>query len=1328
MKTRLIIFLVALIPSMIVIADNEKDSYFFSKVDYQQGLSHSAVLCLFQDNDGLMWFGTYDGINCWDGKTMEVFRSDFSADKTLSNNIIHSISQADNGCLWVATHLGINRFSQKTKQIVGNYDFQGDYYVHSNHQGNTWALTENGIFYYNTKHQNFVSVGTSALPIESMEQRAFVTDDGVLWLFPPHTGQIQYYSLNAFDTDSLSTKLTVLPTQFHSKVIEDIFYQNGVFCFIDCDKDLYMYDISRKSKIYIRNLSSLIQKYGVITGIVPFYEDIVIGFRANGLIRLRTSRKYEEEVVNRNVRIYGMYREPRQGMLWIASDGQGAVIYAKKYSIATNLILNRMSTNLSRQVRSVMTDKYGGLWFGTKGDGLLHLPNYHQSTENTFLGATVYSPKEKQAVSSYIKWNQEFHVYKLVQSRYMDGFWIGAGTPGLFYYSFKDDAVHPVTFSVGQPAIEIHDIYEENDSVLYIVTGGVGFYKMVLEKKAGGIRIRQQKRYHFFHEQQEITMFYPMLAEGDSILWLGSREKGLVRFDKRTEEYQVISLKEMLHKSVDDILSLHRAQDGKLYVGTTSGLVCLTFCEKKIQASYIGREQGLLNDMIHGVLEDGNGFLWLGTNRGLIKYNPQNGSSHDYYYSAGVQIGEFSDDAYYQCPYTGSLFFGGVNGLLYLDRKVAATPEFNPDILLRRLWIGRTAVNLGDYYAADGKSLKLEGAEVSFSLSFAVPDYLTGAEVEYSFILEGYDKQWTSFSSINEASYAGVPAGDYIFKVRYKKDVFDTEYKFFSIPIHILPPWYQSTWAYVFYILFVLTFVVYLLYLLRKYILHERILKRLLTTESSQGVSESGDYPHDLLDSFTLIYHACDQLRAENTSYEQRHEQVELIREIAMKTLFRPKALYSEKLKHFYPTTFVLSARMCIQELSMEVLRALKSEGMDISAVQSSISNNFTFPIYKNALRCILYYCYQFVCQKHPFPEITINVQEEKGKMLLVMSGTNDILKELHKQLIGGPAPVFDKKDIDHSFAIQLMLSFVQSALEQLHTTVHYVESESGQHSLILAFEPAILIDGQAHEKKTILLLEDREEMVWLITGLLSEEYSIHSVKSIQVAFDEIHRSAPAVFLVDMAMYAEEETTFMEYVGKNRSALSKTAFIPLLTWKASSVIQRELIKWSDSYIVLPYDILFLKEDIHKAIYGKREAKQIYLEDLGELAGQFVCTTTEQVDFVRKLLQVIEQNLQEEELGSTLIADRMAMSPRQFYRKFKEISSIAPSDLIKNYRMEKAARLLQNEELSIQDVIADVGISSRSYFYKEFARKFGMTPKDFRKKRDSNMIQSDHPDI
>ena len=1313
MKIRLIFPFVLLIYSLVCQADGGKDSYIFRKVDYQQGLSNSAVLCLFQDNTGLMWFCTYDGVNCYDGRSMEVFRSDFSAPKALSNNVIHSIQQADNNCLWVSTHLGINRLSQDTRQVVGYYDFADDYYLHSNSKGNTWVVSHDGIYYYNTSCKRFMQVQNLKVSIEDMDKRAFVTDDGVLWIFPQHTGELLQVSQDAFDCDTLSIYSTVSSANFHAKPIEDVFYQNGVLCFVDSEYDLYVYDISRQSKIYIRNLSPLVQKYGTIAGIALFYEDIIIGFRTNGLVRLRTSQKYQEEVVDRNIRIYSIYRDPHQNVLWVASDGQGTIMYAKKYSIATNLILNQLSSNLSRQVRSVMTDNRGGLWFGTKGDGLLHIPDYRESVDAS--SVTVYSPGGKQNAASYIRWNEEFIVYKLVQSHYMDGFWIGSGDPGLFYYSFADQALHGVENLSAQPT-EIHGIYEENDSVLYVVTAGSGFRKLILEKRAGGIRLKSQKSYHFFHGQREITMFYPMLAEGDSILWLGSREKGLVRFDKRTEEYKVISLKEMLQKSVDDVLSLYRTKEGLLYVGTTSGLVCLNFNGKQMEATYIGREQGLLNDMIHGILEDESGLLWLGTNRGLIKYNPINGSSHAYYYSAGVQIGEFSDDAYYMCPYTRELFFGGINGLLYLDKEMQTAPEFYPDILLRKLTIGRTQVLQGDYYTDDGKALQFKGTEISFTLSFVVPDFLSGEDIEYSYQLEGYDKDWTSFSSINEASYTGVSAGDYIFKVRYKRDVFDTEYRHFSIPVHILSPWYRSAPAYLIYFIFFLLLLGYVVYLLRKNFLQERMMKRLMGTES-RGKSGTFHTDRKVLEDFTLIYNYCDQLRAENLSYEQCLEKVSLIRETVMTALLNPATLHLEELKQFFPDRFIVSARMSIQGVSQEVLRTLEEQGIDHSSITSVIPEHLTFPVYKNALYSILYCCYLRIAETKATHGVMVDMSEQDGKMQLHFSSKDATVKTLYEYLSGETSSVVEK-DSDHAFCIHLLLGFVRSALERIHATLHYGNDESSNR-LTIVFEPAVLTVVGEQGKKTVLLLEDRDEMTWLISNFLADEYVVHQVKSVQLAFEEIRRSAPALLLVDMTMYVDAESTFMEYVSRNRTLLSKTAFIPLLTWEVGSAIQKELILWSDSYIVLPYDILFLREVVHNAIYGKREAKQVYMEELGDLAGQIVCTTTEQADFIRKLLKVIEENLDKEELGSTLIADRMAMSSRQFYRKFKEISNTAPGDLIKSYRMEKAARLLLDEELSIQDVIMEVGISSRSYFYKEFTRRFGMTPKDYREQRKAN---------
>lgn len=1288
--------------------NSEKDSYFFSKVGYQQGLSNSAVISVFQDSAGLMWFGTYDGVNCYDGKDMDVYRSDFSTN--LSNNVIYRIRQADNNCLWITTGAGQNRFSPALRKVVGTYELPSENCLHSNRNGNTWIIGYDWIRYYNTRYDRFVEVERPPMVIDNLTMRAFVTDDGKLWVFPnSSTGEIYQFSVDSFDQDTLSVSPYIFTYAFHSKPIDYVYYQNDVFCFVDADKDLYMYDISRKSKIYIRNIASLVQKYGEIKGIVPFYEDIVIGFWTNGLIRLRTSQKYEEEIVDQNVRIFDVYKDSKQGVLWLGTDGQGTVMYAKKYSIATNLMMGDLSPNLSRQVRSLMTDKYGGLWFGTKGDGLLRVPDYRNGVDAT--KAVVYFPDFKQRISSYSKGHKEFQVYALQQSHFMDGFWVGSGLYGLLYYSFKDDCLRQVVDTVNRHDMEIHAIYEASDSTLYLATSNGGLCKVTLDKTAGQIRIKERKNYHFFYEQHEIHTFFSMIPEGDSILWLGSRGSGLVRFNRQTEEYQVISLKSLVNKAVDDILCMYRFPDGQMYIGTTSGLVCLTFKGSKIEAGYIGREQGLLNDMIHGILKDANDFLWLGTNKGLIKYNPVNRSSHTYYYTGGVQIGEFSDDAYYKCPYTENLFFGGVDGMLYMEQENAIAPEYYPNIILRKLFVGRTEVKLADY-CTEEEGIELKSSTVAFSLRFIVPDYIRGADVEYSYMLEGYDKEWTPFNSITEASYSQIPVGNYLFKVRYKKDVFDTAYKTFSIPLCIAPLWYQTTLARIIYALLAILIILYVAYLLRRYFQNEQMIKMMRDTENKNISSGTvGESPgRNLVNGLTLIYQMCDHLRAENTTYEERYAKIELVRETVMSLLFSSDALSDEELTTLSPANFTISGCLCLKELAEEVLQVFRKRDEDISKIHIAISDSFSFEIYRNALRYIFYYIYFFACRQEDGAGITIDAAKEEGKMLLTVTSEDGSVKELY-ETFSGQLPATEADRMDNAFQMRIFQHFAQSALEQVCDGIRYEDREQNQ-CLTLVFSP-VKASESSSVKKTVLLLEDCDEMVWLISNLLSDEFVVHRVKTIQAAFEYVKQNTPAVFLVDMLMYADAEGAFMEYVNKHRSLLSKAAFVPMLSWQASSTVQQELIKWADSYIVLPYDILFLNNVVHKSVYGKQEAKQIYVEELGSLSERIICYTPEQADFIKRFLQIVEQNLDKEDLGSTFIADRMAMSPRQFYRKLKEISGMSPSDLIKNYRMEKAARLLSNEELSIQDVISDVGIASRSYFYKEFTRKFGVTPKDYR---------------
>ena len=224
----------------------------------------------------------------------------------------------------------------------------------------------------------------------------------------------------------------------------------------------------------------------------------------------------------------------------------------------------------------------------------------------------------------------------------------------------------------------------------------------------------------------------------------------------------------MLGKAVDDILCPCAYDADRFFVGTTAGLVSVSVKDSCVQPVYIGREQGLFNEMIHGIVKDGTGMLWLGTNRGMIKYDPVSGGSYTYYYSKGIEIGEFSDDSYYRCPYTGNIFLGGVNGLLWLDSSRSSALEYYPPLVLRRLVVDRKEASLDDFYSPDRKAIVLSEGQNTFSLQFVALDYLN-PDIEYAYILEGYSDKWSFFSKENEAVFHRVPPGEYLFRVRYKK-------------------------------------------------------------------------------------------------------------------------------------------------------------------------------------------------------------------------------------------------------------------------------------------------------------------------------------------------------------------------------------------------------------------------------------------------------------------------------------------------------------------------------------------------------------------------------
>ena len=96
-------------------------------------------------------------------------------------------------------------------------------------------------------------------------------------------------------------------------------------------------------------------------------------------------------------------------------------------------------------------------------------------------------------------------------------------------------------------------------------------------------------------------------------------------------------------------------------------------------------------------------------------------------------------------------------------------------------------------------------------------------------------------------------------------------------------------------------------------------------------------------------------------------------------------------------------------------------------------------------------------------------------------------------------------------------------------------------------------------------------------------------------------------------------------------------------------------------------------------------------------------------FLLKIINLIEENLEKESLNISFLAEQSNVSTRQFYRKYNECISVSPIELIKHIKMNRAKELVCTTDLSIQEIIEKVGIQSRSYFYKEFTQRFGLTP-------------------
>ena len=1024
-------------------------------------------------------------------------------------------------------------------------------------------------------------------------------------------------------------------------------------------------------------------------------------------------------------------------------------MYYDKYNRFSGIQLKSLPIVVRNPVRSIYTEDEKTIWFGTKGNGFVRVEDYDSYEKGKIPAEKVKHFTTSSGLSSD-------RVYCFRKSNYYPWVWIGTEGPGLSYYSLVDKKVHTMASLVDTKIRYVHAIREVNDSTLWMATTGDGLLEVVIGRKGGELVIKYVKSFILEKDGKICNEFHSMSYDDEaSLLYLGSRGGyGLVRFNLLTKKYEFIPMNNAGNRAVGDVLCMCYSKDSTFYLGASSGMTQMKLHSgNPAEVRQYSRIDGIKNDMVHGILEDSDGCVWLSTNKGLTKYNPHNRFFHNYE-SPDLDVTEFSDDAYWKCPYTGKLFFGGINGVIWVDPQNDRQENYKPALHFFEMKMGHETHSLYDYTDQKTGYVTIPPNISTFSISFVATDYIHGENYEYSYLLENYNTSWTELQKDNEVVFTKLPYGNYVLKVRYKNDVFDSDAKEYFLHIRVLPPWYRGSWAMIAYGLVLVTICLGIVYWLRRRIVEKQAeVARKIREEQKEKLYEAklnffANITHELCTPLTLINGVNDYIKI--SADRLADGKLEKYARILGENVTNLNELIQEILD-IRKIEEVGFSHIQIKRVSVSSLIRKQCESFIPVAEQNGI--NFTFsdvdkPVYwntdvpslKKIIRNLVSNAFKYTEQKGT---IDVSVRIENESLIIKVYNTGKGIAEADLKTI------FDRfhilGDLDGNNYTQMTSRnglglFICHSMVQLLRGEINVESKEGESAGFIVTLPYLEVeemdlDEQADEEvpvaqpvaaeataettgnignPVILVVDDNRDIVWLIKETLSSEYAVREAFNAEEALALMDQQTPDLIITDIMMPSMDGFALISRIKSDKF----TRHIPLIvvSAKVSESEQAEgLDLGADVYLTKPFSSVVLHSVVNRLMANKKELKDYYYSPESayeQSGGQLI--HQEDKEFMDSVTAIIKENLAQDTLRPELIADKLGMNTRALYRRFKKISPLTPSDFIKDYRMMHAARLLVTTNLSVQEIIYQVGISNKSYFYREFSAKYGVTPGKYRR--------------
>ena len=1314
-----------------------KQPYRFHTFSPEGGFYYNGINSIVQNKDGLVWFIIDNDLYRFDGYTHKNYHKVFSSDT--SRNLgqtpqFNSISTDDKGNIYAGTNSGLyiyekraDTFCKVNEQAIAN--------LHIDAHDNLWMTRDGEISF---RHPD----GSLHTPLYGKKPLSWSTsytgDEASLFVSTAHA--IYRYS---YDSDKYSlfysfekgmeiqsmardrNKLWVLITDrglFRIDIPTAAVEQFYDFFHLDNGGNVLtkMISIDKKHSVWIatqKGLYILNPETGQYTRYMhsetdPFslpnnsiwcitkdrQENMWIGTYSGGLCYVNLDenvwlKSFTPLVSPLNHNLISGFAEDDTHLL-IATEGGGINRMNKQTGEFTYLKNNGSPNSLAYDnTKSIVYDSEQRLWIAMFRGGL----DCYDTRTRQFTHFRHEPGNDNSLLTNDLR--------KIILDG-ENGLWIAYQLNKLkiSFYSFAQKKFTHYTLSEKNEFI--HDFCLNNNR-LWLVSERLYMFDIA------------SRHAESFSVDNRLLNCQSACFDGNGDLWIGTVGQGLIRFNTRTKEFRIHD--EILQRNVYSILSLCTDDENNLWLGTDNGL-----------------------------------FRYETASNEYLRFDKQDGAQGQVFYP----LSTFKSR-------TGELYFGGTNGFTKLNPKLLSRNMRQPNLIILNLLIDNVpAIPTGGDAKNDTawfpRSIVLNHNQSTFGFTFTSDNYLNPNKNLFRYRLRGYDDRWTEVSGTGRlASYTKVPAGKYTFEVMAANNNGVWNSTPYAIQIKRLPAPWLSLPAYIVYMLIAGSI---LFFVLRHYNIRKQMKLQLymeaVDKQKKEEIHQSQlrfftNISHDFRTPLFLIIAVLEKLQETGwrTDYyrildNNAQRLLNLVNELMdFRTIENgkmPLQVTPLDVNHMVNAiaydfrNYALQKEMTFEVKCDELPIPIHADKHILEKILLNLLNNafkytrqgghISIETYNDAESFRSSHANHFTVQGDVIPE---------DAFLIVVRDTGI---GISKDSIASVFERFYKVNTDQADAhlgTGIGLALVKS-LVLLHKGVLtiYSERESGTDIVVAlsksnhfyaledrkteeADSPVAIteLDESSEkllsEKKHILLVEDNDDLRGLIAESLAADYEVTEAANGALAAEALRKEPFDLVISDIMMPVKDGIALCREV-KNDINLSHIPFV-LLTAKTGLESKLEGVdSGADLYFEKPVDSKLLRASVQNIFNTRRKLQEYYAKnyfaDTSELAG-----SRQDREFLKQFIAVVEKNIDQSEMDVNYIASELSISRSKLYNKVKSLTNKSIVEFILQYRLRKAARLLVEEDMSIREIMEQVGIESQSYFTATFKKEFDETPTAFAKR-------------